>query len=178
MKAYYLIIALMLLIAVDPIVALADEKQSADNQVILEATDLEAVYSEEGIVKLKVITPKVVRYENEDQEYPEGIYVTLYKAEDQSIVATARANNAYYVHSQNVFKFTGNVEVTSPNKKRQLNTEALFWSPDDKRFYTDKFIRIASDDNLLTGEGLDAQQDLSQYYISRPRGVVNVQAAE
>ena len=177
MQAYYLVFALFLT-AITPAIALANDKDSTDNPVILEAIELETVYSEEGIVKLKVIAPKALRYENEDQEYPEGVYVELYKAKDQSLVATARANSAYYTADQKVFEFIGDVEVISLSKQRQLNTEALFWDPDTKRFYTDKFIRIESEDNLLTGEGLDAQQDLSQYYIPHPRGTVGVQAAE
>lgn len=177
MQVYYLVFALFLTV-ITPAIALANDKDSTDNPVILEAIELETVYSEEGIVKLKVIAPKALRYENEDQEYPEGVYVELYKAKDQSLVATARANSAYYTADQKVFEFIGDVEVISLSKQRQLNTEALFWDPDAKRFYTDKFIRIESEDNLLTGEGLDAQQDLSQYYIPHPRGTVGVQAAE
>ena len=62
------------------------------------------------------------------------------------------------------------------NNKLQLNTEALYLSTETETFYTDKFVRIETEDELLTGEGLTAKRDLSYYTLSKPQGLFNVKA--
>jgi hypothetical protein len=36
----------------------------------------------------------------------------------------------------------GKVEVINTAKQEQLNTEELFWKPDTKKIFTDKFVTI------------------------------------
>ena len=66
------------------------------------------------------------------------------------------------------------VEVKNIRKKEQLNTEELFWKPKDQKIYTEKFLTIRQEDQILSGEGLDAAQDLSRYKITKPTGVINL----
>ena len=168
---------ILLLVAMShtPILANDDQGETTDNHVVLETTQIEVLYSEEGVVKTKVKASVALRYHNEDQAYPEGVYVEFYE-EDKGVVATARANSAYYTAEKKVFEFRGDVEVINLHKKRQLNTESLCWDREQKKLYTDTFIRIESEENILTGQGLEAHEDLSQYQIPQPRGTASVKA--
>ena len=136
---------------------------------------LETLYSEQGMVKFKMRTPKAQHYENGDRMYPDGAEIAFYD-EDKSISATARANQVYYVADGDVYEFRGDVEVVSLRNKAQLNTEALYWQPGEEKVYTEKFIRVETENKLLTGEGLTAKQDLSQYSIEHPQGIFNVKS--
>ncbi len=137
---------------------------------------LETLYSEQGVVKYKMRTPRAQHYENGDRVYPEGAEIVLYDDDDQSVSATARANQVYYVADGDVYEFRGDVELVSLRNKAQLNTEAMYWQPGDEKVYTEKFIRVETESKLLTGEGLTAKQDLSQYSIEHPQGVFNVKS--
>jgi hypothetical protein len=55
-----------------------------------------------------------------------------------------------------------------------LNTEELFWNQFTKKIFTDKFVTIRLQGDVVYGEGLDANQDLSDYVIAKPKGEFEV----
>ena len=134
-----------------------------------EAENVEMFYSESEKVKVKMIAAIVYEYENGDREFPKGIYLEFYD-EFEKLESTLRANEAYFFKKDNTWRGRGNVEVKNVTKKEQLNTEELFWSPKDKKIYTEKFLTIKQEDQVLSGEGLEAEQDLSRYKITNPTG--------
>ena len=158
-------------------VSFAAEQEQAYEGPTLESYKIEAICSEEGIVKFRMLTNEAWRYENGDCRCPEGVYVELYEKEE-GIVATARANSMYFFAEQNIYEFRGDVEVKSLRKNRQLNTDELHWHPDSATFRTNKFIRIEADNNVITGEGGTAKRDLSHYTISQPQGELEVSTDE
>ncbi|MEM9417156.1 MAG: LPS export ABC transporter periplasmic protein LptC [Bacteroidota bacterium] len=141
----------------------------------LESTQLATIYSEQGIVKWRMAAEKILQYENKDRAFPEGIYIEFFE-EDGQVAWTGRANNVYFSAEKKVYEFRGDVELRSLREKRQLNTEELHWATETEEVYTDKFIRIETEDGMLTGQGLTARQDLSEYHISQPQGLIKVQA--
>jgi LPS export ABC transporter protein LptC len=144
-----------------------------DNMPTMESHDVELLCSEQGVVKYRLVTEKALHYENGDRVYPEGVYIEFYDS-NQKVSVTGSANSVYFFAEENIYEFRGDVELKSLRDKKQLNTEALYWSAETETFYTDKFIRIETEEELLTGEGLTAKQDLSYYAISKPRGLLNV----
>ena len=150
------------------------EEDQAHGVSVLESSHTELICSEQGVVKYKLFTNKAVRYENGDCTYPEGMQIEFYASESQEVSMTGRANSVYFCYEKNVYEFRGDVELKNLRDTRQLNTEELNWSPDYEVFYTDKFIRIETKEELLMGEGFTAKQDLSYYSIAKPQGMLNV----
>jgi LPS export ABC transporter protein LptC len=148
---------------------------------ILETTELEVIYSENGIVTAQVMAAKRLQYENGNTIFPEGIYGIFYD-KDKNIVGTLSASRAYQYVDKNVYELKGDVEIKSYQDQthnqtyRQLNTEELFWDLNKEEVYTDKFVRIESEEELLTGYGLFAKQDLSYYTISEPQGFAHIES--
>jgi LPS export ABC transporter protein LptC len=66
------------------------------------------------------------------------------------------------------------VEVKNVAKNEQLNTEELFWKPDDQRIFTEQFVTIRQQGDVIYGQGLTAKQDLSDYVITHPYGELDV----
>jgi LPS export ABC transporter protein LptC len=141
----------------------------------LESSHIELLCSEQGFVRYKLFTEKALHYANGDRTYPEGMSIEFYES-NKKVSATGRANSVYFFAEKNVYAFRGDVELKSLHDKRQLNTEELHWSPETETLYTDKFIRIETEEELLTGEGLTAKQDLSYYSISKVQGLLNVKS--
>jgi hypothetical protein len=56
------------------------------------------------------------------------------------------------------------------NKGERLNTEKLIWDQNRQLIYTDKFVRITTPSEVLTGEGMESTQDFSDWTIKTPRG--------
>ena len=143
------------------------------NGPLKEAENVEMYYSETEVVKIKMIAQKVFEFENGDREFPEGIYLEFF---DQTgkITSTLRANTAYYFKEENKWRGRGKVEIINIEKKEQLNTEELFWKQDTKRIFTDKFVTIKLQSEVIYGTGLEAAQDLSDYTIKNPEGEFEV----
>ena len=129
-----------------------------------EVEDIELYYSENDHVKVKMLADLVYEFQNGDREFPEGIYLEFYD-EFGTKTSTLRANHAYYFKEENKWRGKGDVEVKNLQKNEQLNTEELFWTPADEKIFTDKFVTIRQQSDVIYGNGLDAKQDLSTYEI-------------
>jgi LPS export ABC transporter protein LptC len=137
-----------------------------------EGENIETHYIEKNILKLKMQAKKILQMQNGDQDFPEGLYLEFYD-EFGTITSTLRADQAYQFKAENKWRGRGNVIIKNIEKKQQLNTEELFWKPDTKKIFTDKFVTIKTPDDLIYGVGLDALQDLSDYKITDPKGEFN-----
>ena len=139
-----------------------------------EAEDVDMLYTEKDKIKVNMKAKKINEFQNGDQEYPEGIYLEFFD-EFGKLSSTLRANQAFYFKQENKWRGRGKVEVKNIQKKQQLNTEELFWKPEAKKIFTEKFVTIRlENDEILYGTGLDAAQDLSTYTITKPEGEVFV----
>jgi LPS export ABC transporter protein LptC len=90
------------------------------------------------------------------------------------ISSTLKANKAYYFKKEDQWRGQGNVEVKNIQKNEQLNSEELFWKPKEEKIFTEKFVTIRMQSDVIYGEGLDAKQDLSSYKILKPTGSLEI----
>lgn len=139
------------------------------NGPVSELENVETYYTEKDIIKVKFKAPVLYEFKNQDRECPKGIYMEFYD-ENGKLETTLRANHAYFFHEQKLWRGRGDVEVKNIQKNEQLNTEELFWKQVDKRIYTDKFVTIRQQGDVLYGEGLDAKEDMSDYTITKLKG--------
>ena len=136
--------------------------------------DVELYYTEDNRVKLKMIAALVYEFENGDREFPKGLYLEFYD-EAGKMESTLRANEAYYFKKENQWRGRGKVEVKNLEKNEQLNTEELFWKPAEEKIFTDKFVTIRQQSDVIYGQGLEARQDMSDYIIKKPEGEFSVE---
>ena len=134
-----------------------------------EASAVDMLHSENDRIKVKMHAKRILEFKNGDMEFPEGIYLEFYN-EFGVMTSTLKANHAYFFKQKYLWQGRGKVEVKNPEKKQQLNTEELFWKPDTRKIYTDKFVTIKLESEVIYGTGLDAAQDLSIYTIKKPEG--------
>jgi len=138
-----------------------------------EATDVDMLYSEKDRIKMKLKAKRILEFKNGDQEFPDGLYLEFFDETGQ-MTSSLKANHAYYFKRDDQWRGRGKVEVKNIPKKQQLNTEELFWRPLTKRIFTEKFVTITLESEVLYGTGLDAMQDLSTYTIKKPEGVFDI----
>jgi LPS export ABC transporter protein LptC len=157
---------------------LANEDKK-EEMPLIESADMEVLYSEEGIVVAKMCAESRLQYENGNSTYPAGMYVECYDKQ-RRLIATLRANTAYQYVDKEMWELKGDVEVKGyyEGDEQQLNTEELYWNAKTNKIYTDKFVRLETGSELLTGYGIDAMQDLSYYTIASPKGFVNADSTE
>lgn len=139
------------------------------NGPLREGENIQLYYTELSRVKTKLEAAKVWEYKNFDREFPEGIYLEFYD-EDGKTTSTLKADKAYYTKAENLWRGVGDVEVTNLENGQQLNTEELFWKPDQEKIFTEKFVTIKEGDQVLYGTGLEAKQDFSSWFVKNVEG--------
>ena len=143
---------------------------------IEEINDVKLLYSEAALLKVKLETPKQLRYINENRRYPKPVHIIFFGPTGEE-VTTINSDSGRYDKAKDIYVVMGHVVVINKQKQEKLLTPELTWSPVTKKVFTDKQVTILSQ---LTGEklygiGLDANQDFSKYAIRKVTGVFNVQ---
>lgn len=140
----------------------------------VEIKDVVTLFSDSAKVKIKLQAKTQLEYQKSgDRIFPDGVYIEFYDV-DGTISSTLSANYGEYLASEKVYRGEGNVVVISRVNGDELNTEELFWNPDKKEIYTEKFVTIKSEGEIHTGEGMTASQDFTTYTISKPTGTLTI----
>ena len=134
-----------------------------------EAENVELYYSENDQVKVKMTADLLYEFENGDREFPKGVYMEFFD-ETGNMESTLKANHAFYFKKDDQWRGRGKVEVKNILKNEQLNTEELFWKPREKKIFNDVFVTIKRQGDVLYGEGMEANQDMTDYFIKKPVG--------
>lgn len=133
------------------------------------------IYSEKANVKITVSAPVMEEYGLEKDKYiemREGIKVQFY---DTLLNITSTLTSKYAIHrvGERIMEAKNDVVVVN-DKGEKLNTEHLIWNEDSSKIYSDKFVKITTEDEILMGEGMEANQDFSKWKIHKIKGIINV----
>ncbi|MGL1887176.1 MAG: LPS export ABC transporter periplasmic protein LptC [Reichenbachiella sp.] len=129
--------------------------------------------SDSTVTKIRLRAPKQYVYENDDRDFPHGIYLQFYDPFGK-VTSTLKANTGYYFSDEDYYKAEGDVIMISLRDGSDLRTELLNWVPKEERIYTDQFVTIKTDGEVLEGEGLESNEDFSEYTILKPSGVMSI----
>ncbi|RIJ49892.1 LPS export ABC transporter periplasmic protein LptC [Maribellus luteus] len=145
------------------------------NLPILEASNFETLVTDSGRVKYLLRAPKLLRFENEGKiytEFPEGMYIINYDA-NKKITSSIKANYAKEFQKDQRWEAKNNVIVTNA-KGDTLKTEHLILDEKTGKIHTEEFVRIISEDRILTGDGLISDQEMKNTKILNPKGEIYV----
>lgn len=152
-------------------------KALAENQDLpsLRVKNLETTVTDSGRVKYRLITPELIQYDRKEEPYvdfPTGLHFLNYTPENQ-ISSQIKCNNARYFSKKELWELNNDVEAIN-EKGDILNTEQLFWDTQKHKIYSEKFVKITTSDQMITGYGFEANEDLSWYEIKKPSGEIAV----
>jgi len=156
-----------------------DDSQTADDfkeyeGPIMEATNIEILYSDSAQVRIKLEAQRQLQYLNGDQDFPEGIYIEFF--DELGVKTTSiKANQGYFSKEENKYTATGEVVVRNLESGEKLETEILHWERNKKSINTDRYVEIESEGEILMGEGLEAKEDFSSYEILKPTGIFSLE---
>lgn len=106
------------------------------------------------------------RYEKTETPYSEfrsGINVLFHDGHDNP-VASVTAKYARYVEKQNLWELQDSVVAINETGEK-LETELLFWDQKKELIYTDRFVKITTEDQIIQGYGLESDPRLSKRRI-------------
>lgn len=142
------------------------------------AQNVEMFYSDSAAVKARLKSPQADRYVGKINFtlFPKGMDITFFDfAQKEESRLTADYGIAYE-NANGMSRMVAKRNVVVVNKKgEKLNTEHLVWDAVTKKVYTDAFVKITTEDEVLLGDGLIANEDFSEYEIKKPRGTIAVE---
>ena len=148
---------------------------SPENLPILEATNFETLSTDSGTIRFLLQAPKLLRFENEGKtfhEFPEGLLLTKYD-ENHNITSSIKADYAKEFIKEEKWEAKNNVIVTN-EKGDSLKTEHLIWDEKHETIFTEEYVKIISADKIITGTGLTSDQNMQNWKITNPKGVIYV----
>jgi LPS export ABC transporter protein LptC len=151
-----------------------------DDDVAIEiGRDVEILYSDSAVVKVRVLGPLLHNYtaaNDPKQVFVEGIDVTFY---DNSGRQTSHLVAKKAVREQGKKMITARDSVVLTTVKKEiLETEELVWDEKLERLSTQKFVKVTSPEEVIYGFGLEANQDFTYWKILVPQGRIATKDAQ
>jgi len=150
---------------------------SRENLPELVYNELETVLTDSGRVKYRFLAPEVMSYKYKEEPYidfPSGFHLFVYDAKGEVETQIKCMNAIYYEKPQELWELNNDVQGINM-KGEVLNTEQLFWDMKEARLYTDKFVKITTPTQIITGTGLESDQTLSNWRIKNVSGELEIE---
>ena len=141
----------------------------------VDATNFETTYTDSGVTRYRLTTPRLLEFENKKDpytEFPEGFHVIEFD-KNQHITSGISANYGKRYKKEEKWVAIGNV-VAVNDQGDTLKTEELTWLRKEKRIFSDKYVRIIRSDQIITGIGLESDENLKNWKILQPKGTLYV----
>ncbi len=140
----------------------------------LSAKNIEIIRTDSARIILKISAPELHRYETKKKPYvifPKGIKVLYYN--NYPYVESSLSAN-YAKHYEQTQLWEAKYDVVAINSEGEiLNTEHLIWDEKKEIIYSDKFVRITTKDEIIYGEGFEADEKFTKWKIKKVKGTIN-----
>ncbi|MGI4862790.1 MAG: LPS export ABC transporter periplasmic protein LptC [Janthinobacterium lividum] len=162
-----------------------EEKSDAAKPVfykgpLVETTNVETLISDSARLQLRLTAPLEQQYENGDMVYRKSVRVQVYDKPGKIVVNTIEGKFGKLDKNKQLYTMRGDVRVANVPQQQTLKTEELFYDKVKHKIYTDTAmaVRVQTPTEVLTGRGLEANEDFSRYRILRPVGTFTVEQAK
>lgn len=145
---------------------------------VLKAKEVITLISDSGITRFRIATTQWLIYDKTDEPYwnfPKGIKFDRFNLKGD-IEAKMRADSAKYFEERYLWEFNGNVLVKNL-KGEVFETQQLFWDDANRKFYSDKDIKITQKRKIIKGIGFESNASLTRYTIHKPTGIIPVETS-
>lgn len=128
--------------------------------------DFRTIYSDSSLKQLEMTSPIVERYTGRKPPYSEfrqGIKVLFFDGNKEA-VGSLTSKYARVMEERRVWELRDSV-VGINEKNEKLETELLYWDQPKDIIYTDRFVRMTSDEQIVMGTGLEADSRFTNWKI-------------
>jgi LPS export ABC transporter protein LptC len=142
-----------------------------------EGSNVTIHYTDSGNLKASIFAPVLIGYKKDGNDIikmPKGVKGDFYNSLGIK-ESTLTAEKGISYQTKKITEVWQNVIVTNA-KGEKLNTEKLIWNQNTQKIHTDKFVRITTKNEILTGEGMEAEQDFTKWVILKPRGSIAIKS--
>jgi len=136
--------------------------QEVPDQVMENTT---ITFTEEGVKSAVIYAQHLAVYEKLDLKKAKGVRVDFYDQEGNHTSVLIADSGLIQEKRQNL-EALGNVVVTT-EEGIQLETQSLRWDPQKRKIVSDDFVKITKKKDVITGYGLEADEELKHFVIKK-----------
>ncbi len=122
----------------------------------------------------------MIRYGQEEEEpfteFPEGVEIEKFDA-NMKIVSRITSNYAQYFEKKKKWIAKNNV-IAVNLQGDSLKTEELTWEQDKEKIYSDQFVTVIRQNQIINGIGFESNQNLSDWEIKEVTGTLYMDVGE
>ena len=149
------------------------EKVTLEEILPVEVTyDSEIYFTDDAKLKIEAFAPEMHRFNGEMiyNEMPKGVKVIFY---DSLQVESSRLTSDYAIDkvTEHIMEAKNNVVIIN-SEGEELQTEHLIWDRKERKIYSDEFVKITTEDEVIMGEGFESNEQFSKYKILKPKGTI------
>ncbi len=145
----------------------------------LTVKDFKTVYTDSGKLQLTLSSPLMEEYDNVESPYYEfrsGIKVTFYDGHtDPTGYVTAKY--AKYTKASSLWELRDSVVVVNEGNDK-LETEVLYWDETKNLIYSDRFVKITNEDQIVLGTGFESDPRLNKRKIKKVSATIYLKDEE
>jgi LPS export ABC transporter protein LptC len=137
--------------------------ESLPSQIV---RDFVTTYTDSAKKQLEMSSPLLEHYSSHLPEYSEfrqGIKVVFYDGHPDP-VGILSSRYARYEDARKLWELKDSVTAIN-EKNERLETELLYWDQDKNIVYTDRFVKITSEDQIIMGTGLESDPRFTKWRI-------------
>ena len=138
------------------------------------AKNIKILYSDSAHVEVELTAPVLNHYETENPyiEMPKGFNAIFY---NNKLEVKSKLFADYGIRYERDQRMEARKNVTVINEKgEKLNTEHLIWDERKEKLYSDEFVKITTKDEIIFGNGFEANQNFSKYKIFNIKGTISL----
>jgi len=147
---------------------------ATDQTPLLVENNATIEYKDSGKTRFKLVATQLENYGGNDPYYvcKNGFTIDFY---DDSMAVKSHISAEYGIRHDKSKLMEADKNVVVVNRKGdQLNTEQLFWNENKHLIYTSKYVQIKTATEILYGDGLQSNEDFSNYKITNIKGTVTL----
>ncbi len=147
---------------------------SAEDAQVEVGKKIELLYSTNGKIRARLLTPELLRHHTKDPftEMPKGLKMYFF---NDSMVSESKLSAKYGITYEKSNEMIVRDSVVVINLKgEKLETEELVWNEQTKKITSNKFVKIQTIDEIIYGDGIEANSDLTNYKIKKIRGTIRL----
>jgi LPS export ABC transporter protein LptC len=122
-------------------------------------------FTEQGVKSAVVYAKYLAVYEKQDLKKTKGVRIDFYDQEGNHTSVLVADSGVIQEKRQNL-EASGNVVVTTEDGIK-LETQSLRWDPQKRKIVTDDFVKITKKKDVVTGYGLEADEELKHFVIKK-----------
>jgi len=128
--------------------------------------NFETIYTDSAKLQLVLSSPLMESYTRNKPSYAEfrkGMKVLFYNGHKVP-VASFTSKYAKYLDDKKLWELRDSV-VAVNEKNERLETELLYWDQTKDLVYTDRFVKITSEDDVVMGIGMKSNSRFTNWWI-------------